>query len=122
MPLYYENRGERLKELKNPEINEEIAAVLEQAGEIDASQQTKLEREFAKEVHLLTAPKRLRIVAKDFVRHYSDLWTSGKAMVVCYNKVTCVRMYNYVQEYWQKEIEALKNRYPNPCINRKYRS
>lgn len=107
VPLYYENRGERLKDLKNPEINEEIAAVLEQAGDIDASQQTKLEREFAKEVHLLTAPKRLRIVAKDFVRHYSDLWTSGKAMVVCYNKVTCVRMYNYVQEYWQKEIEAL---------------
>ncbi len=94
VPLYYENRGERLKELKNPEINEEIAAVLEQAGEIDASQQAKLEREFAKEVHLLTAPKRLRIVAQDFVSHYSDLWTSGKAMVVCYNKVTCVRMYN----------------------------
>lgn len=108
VPLYYENRGERLKELKNPEINEEIAAVLEQAGEIDASQQAKLEREFAKEVHLLTAPKRLRIVAQDFVRHYSDLWTSGKAMVVCYNKVTCVRMYNYVQEYWQKEIESLE--------------
>lgn len=108
VPLYYENRGERLKELKNPEINEEIAAVLEQAGEIDASQQAKLEREFAKEVHLLTAPKRLRIVAQDFVSHYSDLWTSGKAMVVCYNKVTCVRMYNYVQEYWQKEIESLE--------------
>lgn len=108
VPLYYENRGERLKELKNPEINEEIASVLEQAGEIDASQQAKLEHEFAKEVHLLTAPKRLRIVAQDFVRHYSDLWTSGKAMVVCYNKVTCVRMYNYVQEYWQKEIEALE--------------
>lgn len=122
VPLYYENRGERLKELKNPEINEEIAAVLEQAGEIDASQQAKLEREFAKEVHLLTAPKRLRIVAQDFVRHYSDLWTSGKAMVVCYNKVTCVRMYNYVQEYWQKEIEALENIYPNPCISRKYRN
>ena len=108
VPLYYENRGERLKDLKNPEINEEIAAVLEQAGEMDVSQQVKLEREFAKEVHLLTAPKRLKIVAQDFVRHYSDLWTSGKAMVVCYNKVTCVRMYNYVQEYWQKEIEALE--------------
>lgn len=110
VPLYYENRGERLKELKNPEINEEIASALEQAGEIDASQQAKLEREFAKEVHLLTAPKRLRIVAQDFVRHYSDLWISGKAMVVCYNKVTCVRMYNYVQEYWQKEIQTLEKR------------
>ena len=108
VPLYYENRGERLKDLQNPEINEEIAAALEQAGDMDASQLAKLEREFAKEVHLLTAKKRLRIVAKDFVRHYSDLWTSGKAMMVSYNKVTCVRMYEYVQEYWQQEIATLK--------------
>ena len=108
VPLYYENRGERLQELQNPEINEEISAALEQAGDMDASQLAKLEREFAKEVHLLTAKKRLRIVAKDFVRHYSDLWTSGKAMVVSYNKMTCVRMYDYVQEYWQQEIKALE--------------
>ncbi len=59
----------------------------------------KVEREFAKEVHLLTTEKRLRIVAKDFVRHYTALWTSGKAMMVCLNKITCVRMFNYVQEY-----------------------
>ena len=108
VPLYYENRGERLQDLQNPEINEEIASALEQAGDMDASQLAKLEREFAKEVHLLTASKRLRIVAKDFVRHYSDLWTSGKAMMVSYNKVTCVRMYEYVQEYWQKEIASLE--------------
>ena len=109
VPLYYENRGEKLQDLQNPEINEEIATALEQAGDMDASQLAKLEREFAKEVHLLTAKKRLRIVAKDFVRHYSDLWTSGKAMMVSYNKVTCVRMFEYVQEYWQKEITALEN-------------
>jgi len=108
VPLYYENRGEKLQELKNPEINEEIATALEQAGDLDTSQLAKLEREFAKEVHLLTAKKRLRLVAQDFVRHYSDLWTSGKAMFVSYNKVTCVRMYNYVQEYWQKEIKLLE--------------
>ena len=108
VPLYYENRGEKLQDLKNPEINEEIAAALEQAGDLDASQLAKLEREFSKEVHLLTAAKRLRLVAKDFVYHYSDLWTSGKAMFVSYNKVTCVRMYNYVQEYWQKEITELE--------------
>ena len=108
VPLYYENRGEKLQDLKNPEINEEIAAALEQAGDLDASQLAKLEREFSKEVHLLTAAKRLRLVAKDFVHHYSDLWTSGKAMFVSYNKVTCVRMYNYVQEYWQKEITELE--------------
>jgi len=110
VPLYYENRGKRLQDLQNPEINEEIASALEQAGDMDASQLAKLEREFAKEVHLLTAKKRLRIVAKDFVRHYSDLWTSGKAMMVSYNKVTCVRMYEYVQEYWQQEIAALEKK------------
>ena len=110
VPLYYENRGEKIQDLKNPEINEEIAAALEQAGDLDASQLAKLEREFSKEVHLLTAKKRLRLVAQDFVRHYSDLWTSGKAMFVSYNKVTCVRMYNYVQEYWQREIKHLEER------------
>jgi type I restriction enzyme R subunit len=108
VPLYYENRGERLQELKNPEINEEIAAALEEAGDMDSSQLAKLEQEFAKEVHLLTAKKRLRVVAQDFVKHYSDLWTSGKAMMVCYNKVTCVRMYDYAQEYWQQEIKAVE--------------
>ena len=107
VPLYYENRGEKLQELKNPEINAEIAARLDEEN-LDPSQQAKLEREFAKEVHLLTAEKRLRVVAHDFVGHYSDLWTSGKAMVVSFNKVTCVRMYNYVQEYWKKETNALR--------------
>ena len=108
VPLYYENRGEKLQDLKTPEINEEIASALEMAGDLDASQLAKLEREFSKEVHLLTAKKRLRLVAQDFVCHYSDLWTSGKAMFVSYNKVTCVRMFNYVQEYWQREIKTLE--------------
>ena len=67
-------------------------------------------QEFEKEVHLLTAEPRLRAIAKDFVRHYSDLWTTGKAMFVCLNKVTCVRMYNFVQEYWQEEIKALEQK------------
>ena len=79
-------------------------------ADLDVDQQDKLEVEFAKEIHLLTAEPRLRSIARDFARHYSDLWTSGKAMFVCLNKVTCVRMYNYVQEYWQAEIEALKAR------------
>ena len=69
--------------------------------------------EFEKEVHLLTAEPRLRAIAKDFVGHYSDLWTTGKAMFVCLNKVTCVRMYNFVQEYWQEEIKALEQKIAN---------
>lgn len=109
VPLYYENRGEKIQDLHNPEITDRILDAIEQA-DINVDQQEKLEEEFAREIHLLTAEPRLRSIAKDFVGHYSDLWTSGKAMFVCLNKVTCVRMYNFVQEYWQEEINALKAR------------
>lgn len=107
VPLYYENRGEKILDLHNPEITNRILDAIENA-DLDVNQQDKLESEFAKEIHLLTAEPRLRSIARDFVRHYSDLWTSGKCMFVCLNKVTCVRMYNYVQEYWKEEIKILK--------------
>ena len=107
VPLYYENRGDKIADLHNPEITDRILDAIEKA-DLDVDQQEKLEREFAKEIHLLTAQQRLKSITKDFVRHYSDLWTSGKAMFVCLNKVTCVRMYDMVQKYWAEEIERLE--------------
>lgn len=109
VPLYYENRGEKILDLRNPEISDKILDAIENA-DLDVDQQDKLEAEFGKEIHLLTAEPRLKSIARDFVNHYSDLWTSGKAMFVCLNKVTCVRMYNYVQEYWKEEIKNLKTK------------
>ena len=109
VPLYYENRGDKIEDLHNPEITDRILEAIENA-DLDVDHQEKLEAEFAKEIHLLTAEKRLRSIARDFARHYSDLWTSGKAMFVCLNKVTCVRMYDYVQEYWQIEMNSLKEK------------
>ena len=106
VPLYYENRGEKILDIHNPDITDKILDAIE-AADLDAEQAEKLEHEFEKEIHLLTAEPRLNSVAKDFVQHYSDLWTSGKAMFVCLNKVTCVRMYNMVQDYWKKEIDRL---------------
>lgn len=108
VPLYYENRGDKIADLENPDITDRILDAIEKA-ELDVDQQEKLEREFAKEIHLLTAQQRLESIAKDFAGHYSDLWTSGKAMFVCLNKVTCVRMYDLVQKYWAEEIEYLEN-------------
>ncbi len=107
VPLYYENRGEKIEDLHNPEITEQILDAIE-AADLDVDQRDKLEAEFAKEIHILMAKERLRSIAKDFVSHYSDLWTSGKAMFVCLNRITCVRMCNYVQEYWKEEIKKLK--------------
>ena len=109
VPLYYENRGDKIEDLHNPEITDRILDAIENA-DLDVDHQEKLEAEFAKEIHLLTAEKRLRSIARDFARHYSDLWTSGKAMFVCLNKVTCVRMYDYVQEYWKIEINSIKEK------------
>ena len=112
VPLYYENRGEKLKDIKNPEITDKILEVFERA-DLNPDQAEKIMQEIKNEVHILTAEPRLRIIAKDFVNHYSDLWTTGKAMFVCLNKVTCVRMYNYVQEYWNEEIKSLEEKIKN---------
>lgn len=109
VPLYYENRGDKIKEIKNPDITDKILDAIEEA-DLNPDQAEKVMHEFEKEVHLLTAEPRLRAIAKDFVGHYSDLWTTGKAMFVCLNKVTCVRMYNYVQEYWEEEVKFLEQR------------
>lgn len=106
VPLYYENRGEKIQDLHNPEITDRILDAIDNA-DLDVNMRDKLEAEFANEIHIMIAEPRLRSIAKDFVKHYSDLWASGKAMFVCLNKVTCVRMYNYVQEYWQEAINAL---------------
>ena len=110
VPLYYENRGEKILDLRNPEITEQILDAIDNA-DLDVDQQEKLEAEFAKEIHLMTAEPRLKSIAKDFAAHYSDLWTSGKAMFVCLNKVTCVRMYEYVQKYWKDEIDRVQEQF-----------
>lgn len=81
VPLYYENRGEKIKEIKNPEITDKILDAIE-AADLDPDQAEKVMHEFEKEVHLLTAEPRLKAIAHDFVQHYSDLWTSGKAMFI----------------------------------------
>lgn len=119
VPLFYENRGDKIKEIKNPEITEKILDAIEMA-DLKPDEAEKVMHEFEKEIHILMAEPRLRAIAKDFVDHYSDLWTTGKAMFVCLNKVTCVRMYNFVQEYWKNEIERLRNERKNIVSDQEY--
>jgi type I restriction enzyme R subunit len=111
VPLYYEARGEKLGVVRE-DLNEKLAAKLEELEIEDIDTQLKLERELHKEYHLITANSRLEQIAKDFVDHYSTTWESGKAMFVCIDKVTCVRMFNLVQDYWKrklKEVQATNN-------------
>ena len=106
VPLYYENRSDMLN-IKNPKINDALLDAVE-AADLDVNQQAKLELELAKDIHIITSEPRLDTIAHDFVEHYSELWTTGKAMFVCVNKVTCVRMYNLAQKYWAEKIKELE--------------
>lgn len=103
VPLYYENRGEKLR-LDNPQINEQIREAIEQE-DLDADQQDKLKKLFAREYPILTAEKRLRAIAKDVVQHFNGRGYKGKAMFVAIDKVTALKMYNLITEEWQKYLE-----------------
>ncbi|MBR2835744.1 MAG: type I restriction endonuclease subunit R, partial [Coriobacteriales bacterium] len=102
VPLFYENRSDLLG-IENPDINDELAEAVE-AADIDEDQREKLERDLAREYHIITSEKRLKEIARDFVKHYTGIWECGKAMFISVDKVTTARMYDLVQKYWAEEI------------------
>lgn len=107
VPLYYDARGEKLN-ITTADLNERIAAKLEELEIDGVDVQQRLERELKREYHTITAPKRLEQIAQDFVEHYSTAWETGKAMFVCIDKITCVRMYNLIVQKWQERIQRLE--------------
>ena len=112
VPLYYENRGEKLR-LDNPQINQDIREAIE-SQDLDSDQEDKLKRLFAKEYPILTAEKRLRAIAKDAVYHFNNRGYTGKAMFVALDKVTAVKMYHFIAEerklYIQEQQKAIDKR------------
>lgn len=111
VPLYYDSRGEKLG-IATPDLNERIAQKLEALELDDADLQPRLERELKRDYHIITADKRLEQVAKDFVTHYSTAWESGKAMMVCIDKPTCVKMHGLITRFWQERIAELESALP----------
>jgi type I restriction enzyme R subunit len=106
VPLYYENRIPEVQ-LTNQELNRDLEALLESA-ELDEAQEKKLEREFGREYHIITREDRLEAIAKDLVTHFTGRGYRGKAMMVCIDKATAVRMYDKVQAHWKAEVSRLK--------------
>ncbi len=103
VPLYYDNRGDKLG-LATPDLNLRIAEVLEQT-DLDPDQERKVRRLLRQDYRVFTGQRRLNRIAQDFVYHYTAQWETGKAMLVCLDKVTCVRMYDLVQKHWQRRIK-----------------
>ena len=106
VPLYYENRIPELQ-LDEDVFNEGLSGILERA-ELDEDQEKELEKRFAKEYHLITRPDRLRKVAADLVDHFLGRGHKGKAMMVCIDKATAVRTYDYVRELWAERLFDLR--------------
>jgi len=111
VPLYYDARGDKLGIATN-DLNERIAEKLEELEMLDIDVQQRLEKELKRDYHIITASKRLKQVARDFVEHYSNAWETGKAMLVCIDKITCVRMYDLIVSYWDKRMREMGDKLP----------
>ncbi len=118
LPLFYENRGEKLK-IVDPTVSERIVQHIE-AARLAApaddpwtdEKEDKLYRALASEYPILTAPTRLDKVAADFVAHYHQRWQvvangSSKALLVCLDKITCVRMFDLIADKWRARAAEL---------------
>ena len=108
LPLRYLNRGEKL-DIDNPELDEQMAAVLENE-DIDDDQKRKLHYLFQKDYVVLTAESRLDDIARDLVWHFNERGYQGKAMLVTLDKPTAVRMYDLMMKHWPLYVADLKAR------------
>jgi type I restriction enzyme R subunit len=121
VPLYYDARGDKLG-ISTKDLNERIAAKLEELEAVDIDVEQRLERELKREYHIITAEKRLKQVALDFVEHYANAWETGKAMLVCIDKLTCVRLYNLIEPAWQERLTTLEAKLPGIAIEDRERA
>lgn len=107
VPLYYDARGEKLK-ISTNDLNERIAAKIEELEIDDIDTSERLEKELKRDYHIITDIDRLDKITRDFVVHYSTQWETGKAMLVCIDKITCVRMHALLIQHWKQRIGELE--------------
>src|SRR6185437_9117759 len=104
--LVYENRGEKLG-VARLDLNSRIAEKIEEA-ELDPDQAALLDKLLGKDYEVITADERLEKIAANFVEHCATRWESGKAMVVCIDKVTCARMYQRIMPLWRAKSAQVR--------------
>ncbi|WP_024539803.1 type I restriction endonuclease subunit R [Comamonas badia] len=126
LPLYYENRGEKLR-LVDASLNQRIEARIDAAradGELTEEQEEKLYRELARDYPVFTSDTHLNDVASDFVDHFHQRWRlmeppvpkgstpkyggNAKALLVCIDKITCAKMAQRIQQKWQIKLLELQ--------------
>lgn len=102
VPLYYDNRSEKL-DLHTDDLNVRISSEIE-AHDLSDEDEARLIRRLGNDYLVLTAESRLDRIAEDLVAHYTARWETGKAMLVCLDKLTAIRMYDLIDRYWKRAI------------------
>jgi type I restriction enzyme R subunit len=98
VPLYYEARKPELQ-LDGEALRDDLDDLLD-AAMLDEEQEKKLQREFARQYHLITRDDRLDQIAADLVHHFAARGYLGKGMFVAIDKATAIRMYDKVTAQW----------------------
>ena len=104
--LVYENRGEKLG-VARADLNDRIAAKIDEV-ELDPDQEALLDKLLGQDYEVITADERLDKIAADFVEHCATRWESGKAMLVCIDKITCARMHQLIVPRWRAKAASVR--------------
>ncbi len=131
VPLYYKKSVPRVEQI-NEDLVGDAAAILEEENLTD-EQKKKLDKEYSTLLQVVRREDRLQEIAKHIVQHYpyrlnikNDVGERKpmKAMVVCIDKFTAVRMYEFVQIAQKEEIKELRKKIikeKDPEIKERYR-
>jgi type I restriction enzyme R subunit len=101
VPIYYESRLARIElaqDIKD-EIDAQVDSLVDEDAEDDGE---RLKGKWSRIEALVGSKQRLKLVAKDLVKHFEDRVAAmqGKAMIVCMSRRICVDLY--------KEIVAIR--------------
>ena len=108
VPIYYENRVPKLENI-NSDLESDLEKIIDKYS-LDDDESEKIENEFKASYEILTRESRLETIAKDIVHHFLNRWIDGKAMVVCIDKKTTVRLYTKVQKYLEEYKQELNSK------------
>ncbi len=117
VPLYYKKSVPRVEQV-NEDLVGDAAEILEEEN-LSEEQQEKLDREYSTLLQVVRREDRLQEIAQHIVQHYPyrlDVLDDNadrkpmKAMVVCIDKFTAVRMFEFVQAAQKEEIKSLRKK------------
>lgn len=107
VPLYYISRKPEV-EVVNKDLNPQVEKLIKEA-DLNEDEIERLSKKYPNEFQIITEDSRLDVIAKDIVNHFMGRGYKGKAMVVCIDRFTAVKMYNKVQAFWKRRIEELED-------------